>query len=218
MRPARVNVVLMGPPGSGKGTQAARIAERYGIPHISTGAILRAAVKADSPLGRAVKATIDAGSLVSDALMSDLVRERLAAADAARGFVLDGFPRTVVQAQALDAILDGEPLSIVLISVSAEEIIRRLMTRRVCESCGLAQSTSGGSEGEMCPYCGGTLVRRQDDDPQTVQHRLQTYAAFARPLIDYYRPRPAFAEVDGARHPDEVAAAVTGRIDSSIVR
>src|SRR5262245_27305002 len=161
----RLNVVLIGPPGSGKGTQAVRLAERYRIPHISTGDILRAAVRAQSALGQAVASTLTSGGLVSDDLMTDLVRERLAASDTARGFILDGFPRTVVQAEALDRIVGDVPLIITLIDVASEEIVRRLSLRRVCASCGLTQSVPdhGGDvdapdqdpHGDPCPYCGG---------------------------------------------------------------
>src|SRR3954463_13706884 len=139
----RLNLVLIGAPGSGKGTQAVRIAERYRIPHISTGDTLRAAVKGGTPLGREVAAIMAAGGLVSGEVMTDLVRERLGKSDATTGFVLDGFPRTTVQAEALDPILGHLPLVVALIDVSNAEIIRRLGSRRVCGSCGLTQSVSG---------------------------------------------------------------------------
>ena len=143
---APIDIIFIGPTGSGKGTQAVRIAERYGIPHISTGDILRAAVKAGTPLGRQVADTLASGGLVSDGLMTDLVRDRLAAPDTARGFLLDGFPRTVTQAEALDGILtalrrrpDG-CLIVALITVEDEAIVQRLGRRRLCESCGITQS------------------------------------------------------------------------------
>src|SRR4051812_27516933 len=153
----RTNIILIGPPGCGKGTQAARIAQRYGVPHVSTGDILRAAVKAGSPLGLQVAATLASRGLVGDGLMADLVRDRLAAPDMARGFILAGFPRTVDQAVALDGILCGAPLVIVLITVADETIVRRLGNRRVCESCAITQSasTNADAEPESCPYCGG---------------------------------------------------------------
>jgi adenylate kinase len=215
---ACVNVIFIGPPGSGKGTQAVRIAERYSIPHISTGEILRAAVKAGTELGKQVAATLAAGGLVDDGLMTDLVRSRLAQPDVARGFLLDGFPRTVKQGQALDDILGGAPLIVALISVPDDAIIRRLGNRRVCESCSITQSVSGGSEGqnESCPYCGGRLVRRQDDEPATVRRRLQNYAEFAEPLIEYYRNRPSFASIDGLQHPNKVTAALVAHIERQL--
>lgn len=211
-----VNIIFIGPPGSGKGTQAARIAERYRIPHISTGDILRAAVKAGTPLGLEVAATLAAGGLVSDDLITDLVRARLGAADVTGGFLLDGFPRTAAQAGTLDAILDGAPLIAVLISVADEAIVGRLGSRRVCESCAITQSvTEGSSEhGQSCPYCGGRLVRRPDDDPEVIRRRLATYAAFAGPLVDYYRQRPRFGSVDGLQAPQAVTAALVALIDS----
>jgi adenylate kinase len=215
---ARLNVVLIGPPGSGKGTQAVRLSERYGIPHISTGEILRAAVRDGTPLGQQVAATLASGALVGDALMTDLVAERLASPDARAGFVLDGFPRTVVQARALDDMLaasSSPALIVLLVSVADEAIVGRLGRRRLCASCGITQSVSEDSEpqADPCPYCGGSLVRREDDEPATVRRRLATYASFAEPITAFYRTRPRFASVDGLRHPDEVKAALCDHID-----
>jgi adenylate kinase len=211
-----VNIVLIGPPGCGKGTQAVRLAERYSIPHVSTGEILRAAVRAGTPLGRKVAATLASGSLVGDDMMTDLVRDRLAEADVARGFVLDGFPRTVVQARTLDDMRGAETMIVVLIEVPDAEIIRRMGTRRVCDACRLTQSVSDAlhPDSEPCPYCGGNLVRRPDDDPKTVRHRLATYAAFATPIIDHYRARPTFASIDGLQHADKVTLAVAKHVES----
>jgi adenylate kinase len=209
-----LNIVLIGPPGSGKGTQAVRIAQRYRIPHVSTGDILRAAVKADSPLGRQVASTLASGGLVSDDLMTDLVRARLSQPDVAGGVLLDGFPRTVGQARALDDILDDARPIVVLISAPDDAIVHRLGTRRVCESCAITQSVSDvGAQDEACPYCGGRLVRRPDDDPEVVRRRLATYAAYAGSLIACYRERPAFAEVDGLQAPSDVTAAIVAVID-----
>jgi adenylate kinase len=211
----RVTLVLIGPPGSGKGTQAARIAQRYSIPHISTGDILRAAVRAGSDLGRQVAAILASGGLVDDQLITGLVRERLAAADTDQGFILDGYPRTVVQARALEGILGNSRIIVALIAVGHEEIIRRLGSRRVCKSCGITQSITADADEvtEPCPYCGGALVRRQDDDPATVRHRLEMYAAYAEPLIAHYRASPTFLSVDGLREPDSVTAALSTLID-----
>jgi adenylate kinase len=211
----QMNLVLIGPPGSGKGTQALRLAERYAVPHISTGDILRAAVRARTPLGLQVAATLATGALVGDGLMTNLVRERLLKRDAAAGFVLDGFPRTVVQARALDEMPAAAVLVVALIAVADEEIVRRLGSRRVCDQCRITQSVSGvtDAQSEACPYCGGLLVRRQDDDPETVRHRLATYATFTDPVIAYYRPRPIFGSIDGLQHPDAVTAALCAHID-----
>ena len=220
----RLNMVLIGPPGSGKGTQAVRLAGRYGVPHISTGDILRAAVRAATPLGQQVSATLASGGLVGDDLITDLVRDRLARKDTGRGFVLDGFPRTVAQAHALDELfappdrapedpLPHAPLIVVLVAVSDQAIIGRLSRRRLCASCAITQSVSDDSEAEPCPYCGGTLVRREDDEPETVRRRLATYASFAEPVTDLYRSRLRFATVDGLRHPDAVTAALCAKIE-----
>jgi adenylate kinase len=211
---AAVNIVLIGPPGCGKGTQAVRLAERYAIPHISTGEILRAAVRAGTPLGRDVAATLASGSLVGDDMMTDLVRDRLAQPDVSGGFVLDGFPRTVVQARALDGILDASTI-VILIKVPDAEIVRRMGTRRVCDACRLTQSVSDAfhPDSEPCPYCGGNLVRRPDDDPRTVKHRLATYAEFAKPIVEHYRARPSFGSIDGTQHADKVTATITNLVD-----
>jgi len=212
---APVNVVLIGPPGCGKGTQAVRLAERYQIPHISTGEILRSAVRAGSELGRQVAETLTKGSLVSDDLMADLVRAHLAESDPARGFVLDGFPRTAGQARALDDQLGPAVMLVILIQVADAEIVRRMGTRRVCDSCRLTQSVADAfhPDSEPCPYCGGNLVRRPDDEPETVRHRLATYAEYATPVIEHYKTRRTFAVVDGLQHSDKVAAALGAYID-----
>jgi adenylate kinase len=210
-----VNVVLIGPPGCGKGTQAVRLAERYGIPHISTGEILRAAVRDGSELGRQVADILTKGSLVSDDLMTDLVRARLQESDVTPGFVLDGFPRTVGQCHALDEMLGPRPMMVILIDVPDAEIVRRMGTRRVCDACRLTQSVADAfhPDSEPCPYCGGNLVRRPDDEPETVRHRLATYARYATPVLDHYKSRPSFAVVDGLQHSDKVAAALAAHID-----
>ena len=214
------NLVLIGPPGSGKGTQAQRLARRYRIPHISTGDILRQAVRDNTPLGRQVAAMIARGALVNDDLISDLVRHRLGQPDARSGFLLDGFPRTVVQAHVLDELIDGAPLLVILLEVDNEAIVRRLSSRRICNSCGLTQSVSDESDphSEACPYCGGTLVRRDDDDPDTIRHRLATYESFAGPVVAHYRSRPGFIAIDGLRSPDEVSAALFHAIDEGLRR
>jgi len=207
--------VLLGPPGSGKGTQATRLADRLSIPHISTGDILRAAVKAGTPLGQQVAGIMASGGLVGDDLITDLVRDRLAQPDASRGFVLDGYPRTRAQAQALDTMRPPESFTIALIQVPDEAIVKRMSSRRVCDGCGLTQSVSpdSKSEAETCPYCGGDLIVRPDDNPGTVRRRLATYADAATPVIQYYRLHLRYGEVNGLQHADNVTAALLAHID-----
>jgi adenylate kinase len=211
----RVHIILLGPPGSGKGTQALRIAERYDIPHISTGHILREAVRSGSELGRQVGATIAAGSLVSDALITEIVQARLREPDVASGALLDGFPRTVAQAEALDTMVRPDHLIVLLLDVDDEEIVRRMMRRRICRSCGITQTVpeTEAEEAGHCPRCGDPLVRREDDAPEIVRYRLRTYAALAEPLIAFYTNRPGFAAVDGLQPPEIVTAALFAHID-----
>lgn len=206
--------MLLGPPGSGKGTQANRIAGQLSIPHISTGDILRAAVKAGTPLGKQVSGIMTAGGLVGDALITDLVRERLGEPDTVAGFVLDGYPRTAAQAEALDTMRPPDSLVVALIEVPDDAIVKRMSSRRVCDSCGLTQSVSAesGPDVEHCPYCGGQLIVRPDDHPDTVRRRLETYAEVATPVIDYYRGRGGFGEVNGLQHADRVTAALHAHI------
>jgi adenylate kinase len=206
-----LNLVLIGPPGSGKGTQAIRIARRYQVPHISTGDILRQAVRDETPLGREVAATLAAGGLVGDELISDLVQARLERSDTAAGFLLDGFPRTTAQAQLLDRLRSD--LVVIHFAVPEQEIIHRLSTRRCCRSCNLTQSVSDADAPADCPYCGGSLVRRDDDEPATVRKRLATYTALAEPLIALYRSRPAFLTVNGKQAPDRVSEDLFRGID-----
>jgi adenylate kinase len=210
-----VHIILLGPPGSGKGTQAVRIAEHYGIPHISTGHILRDAVRSGSELGRQVGATIAAGSLVSDALITDIVRARLQQQDARHGALLDGFPRTVAQADALDTVVRPDDQIVLLLEVPDEEIVRRMARRRVCQSCGITQTVpeTEVDEAGHCPRCGDVLVRRDDDAPEVVRHRLRTYRALADPLVAYYKDRPGFAVVDGTQPPEKVTKASFDHID-----
>jgi adenylate kinase len=152
-------------------------------------------------------------------MMTDLVRERLAQRDVTPGFVLDGFPRTVVQARALDGMIGANAI-VVLIEVPGSEIVRRMGTRRVCDACRLTQSVSDAfhPDSEPCPYCGGNLVRRPDDEPDTVRRRLAMYAAFAAPIIDHYRTRPAFGSIHGTQHAEKVTAAITDHIDTCLKR
>ena len=214
-----LNLMLMGPPGAGKGTQARRLAREFQMPHVATGDILREAVQAGSQLGRAAKAIMDAGQLVGDEIVIGIVRQRLQRPDAATGFVLDGFPRTVSQAEALDVMLERRsPLVVIDIAVDDADIIRRLSKRRVCTACGTIVGTADGAPPAECPDCGGPLVQRSDDAESVVRERLAVYRERTAPLIDYYRDRPTFRSVDGSLTEDEVAAEVADAARRSTVR
>lgn len=199
-----LNLLMLGPPGAGKGTQAERFARNHGIPRISTGDILREAVHAGTDVGLQAKAIMDRGELVGDDVMIGIVRERLQRTDAAGGFVLDGFPRTVAQAAALDGIMSArDPLIVVDIVVPEDELVRRLSSRMICEDCG---ANAPVAHGPTCEQCGGKLVQRTDDSDSVVLERLKVYHRQSEPLVEYYRVRPTFRSINGAQAPDQVAA------------
>lgn len=198
-----MNIVLLGAPGAGKGTQAAKLVEKYHLPHISTGDMLRAAVKEGTPLGVKAKEFMDAGELVPDDVIIGLVTERLQDDDTANGFILDGFPRTSIQAVALDGELSklSRPLdAALLIDVDPEVIVRRLTSRRMCKNCGYI----GSDKDSTCPKCGGEMYQRDDDNETTVRNRLKVYETSTAPLIDYYRGCDLLVRIDGDRDPDVV--------------
>ncbi len=214
-----LSVIMMGPPGAGKGTQAEHFARERNLLKVSTGDILREAIKAQTALGRAAKATMEQGKLVDDPTMIGIVRERLMKPDAMRGFVLDGFPRTVAQARALDQIIterDGGPLIVVDIVVPERDLVRRLAGRRICSSCGANADPFESSESaDRCKRCGGQFVQRTDDSEEVVLRRLKVYERDTRPLVDYYRDRPTFRIVNGAQVPERVAHELAAVIDSA---
>src|SRR6185503_8533917 len=206
-----LNLVMLGPPGAGKGTQARQLRRKWNIPHISTGAMLRDAVQAGTPLGREVAAIMESGGLINDEVITRVVTERLAYPDTQAGFLLDGFPRTIPQAQSLDQIVAGRsPLIIVEIVLTEAEVIRRLASRMVCAECG----TNATGEGEACHDCGGPLVPRADDREQVVLNRLQVYRNQTEPLVRYYGERPTYCRIDGARLPDDVTADIITAVES----
>lgn len=202
-------ILLMGPPGAGKGTQAAKLVESFDIPHISTGDMFRAAVKEGTPLGRKAKEYMDAGQLVPDSVTIGIVKERLAKADCQKGFILDGFPRTLDQAAALDVSLDelGIKLDrVVNITASEDELVLRMTGRRICKGCGATYHVKfnpSGADGK-CDKCGGELYQREDDKEETVKKRLAVYQAQTQPLIEYYREKGLYTEIDGLQPIDEV--------------
>jgi len=199
-----LNLVLLGPPGAGKGTQATHLQRMWGIPHISTGAMLRDAVKRQTPLGQEVEAVMATGGLIDDRLITGIVRERLRETDCRGGFLLDGFPRTVPQARALDRLIVGRaPLVILEVACPDQDILRRLASRVVCSECG--QNAQEEGEFATCHDCGGPLVQRKDDEEAVVRNRLIVYRDQTAPLIDYYQDRPTFCRVDGAQLFDAVA-------------
>lgn len=208
---AALNVVMLGPPGAGKGTQAERLARSRSLPKISTGDILREAVQAGTGLGLVAKATMEAGNLVGDDVMIGIVRERLDREDARRGFVLDGFPRTVVQATALDTMVDGRgPLCVLDIAVPEDVLVRRLATRRICSRCGVNAAVEWTGD---CQKCGGKLKARIDDGVEIVRERLKVYLRQTKPLVDYYSTRSTFRSIDGNQPPDRVTAKIDAVLD-----
>ncbi len=202
-----MNIVLLGAPGAGKGTQAAKLVEECGLCHISTGDILREAVKDATPLGLKAKSYMDAGDLVPDDLIIDLMRDRIQQPDPDKGVILDGFPRTTTQAVALDTMLAEleRPLdAALLIDVDSEVIVARLCSRRMCRDCGYIGSAADGA----CPKCGGEMYQRDDDNEATVRNRLDVYEKSTSPLIDYYRGCELLVTIDGDRAPEDVFADV----------
>src|SRR5437899_1798534 len=238
-----LNLVMLGSPGAGKGTQAERFARSRGIPKVSTGDMLRDAVTAGTDLGRRAKAIMDRGELVSDDVMIGIVRDRLARPDAASGFILDGFPRTVAQARALDTIMEGrDPLIVLSLVVPESELVRRLSMRMICADCGANAGSVAdaamtaekvvmppGADGSgpesvsalhattgpaRCRRCGGRLVQRADDDATVVLERLRVYEEQTKPLVEYYRRRPTFRSIDGAQAADRVAADMASAVEA----
>ncbi|NOY46535.1 MAG: adenylate kinase [Deltaproteobacteria bacterium] len=210
-----MRLILLGPPGAGKGTQAKRLIERYGIPQISTGDILRAAVRDGTDLGKKAKEYMDAGKLVPDEVVIGIIEERLQEADCAKGFILDGFPRTVAQADALNRVLAnlGQAIDhVVSIEVPDEELVERLTGRRTCRGCGAmyhVKFSPPKAEG-VCDKCGGELYQRDDDREETIRARLKVYHDQTAPLVEYYEKAGLLRRIPGQGSVDEIYARIEG--------
>ncbi len=218
-----VRVIFLGPPGAGKGTQAQALAGEWGVPHVATGDMLREAVAAKTPLGLEAKRHMDAGGLVPDDVVIGLVGERLAQPDAKAGVVLDGFPRTVTQAEALDALFARTGLTldrVVFFDVSRDELLRRLTGRRVCRACGRTFHlvSAPPKVAGKCDACGGELYQRVDDSEATVATRLDVYQKQTAPLLDYYRGRGLLAQVRGEGSVNQVADAIRKAAGQAVAR
>ena len=208
-----MRLLIMGRPGAGKGTQAANIKEYYGIPHISTGDMFRAAIKEGTELGKLAKSYMDKGALVPDEVTIGIVKERLLKDDCKKGFLLDGFPRNVLQAEALDSFMKEQGISldaVLDVNVDASILIRRIVGRRICKTCGATYHIDFNKpkkEG-ICDKCGGGLILRDDDKPETVLKRLGVYHEQTQPLIDYYTEAGILKEVDGTIDINDVFAEI----------
>lgn len=204
-----MNIILMGLPGAGKGTQASKIIKKYPIPHISTGDMFRLAIKNETELGMEAKSYMDEGALVPDSVTIGIVRERLSQSDAKDGFLLDGFPRTVEQAEALNEIMDEFGAKIdrtINVDVDEEELINRLTGRRICEVCGTAYHLvfNPPKQEGVCDLDGGKLYQREDDNPETVANRLEVNLKQTQPLLDFYKDQGILLNVDGSKDIDDV--------------
>ncbi len=213
-----MRLILLGPPGAGKGTQAKRLIERYGIPQISTGDILRAAVREGTDLGKTAKKYMDAGKLVPDEVVIGIIEERLKEPDCAKGYILDGFPRTVAQADALTDVLARMGKSIdhvVSIEVPDEELVERLTGRRTCRSCGAMYHVkfSPPQKPGVCDKCGGDLFQRDDDKEETIRARLKVYQEQTAPLIAYYEKAGLLRRVSGVGTVDEIYGRILGVLE-----
>ncbi len=204
-----MNIILLGPPGGGKGTQAKRIVEKYGIPHIATGDILRDAVAKGTELGKKAKEYMERGELVPDEIVIGIVKERIKKPDCEKGFLLDGFPRTINQAEALDDMLKelGKKIdAVIYIDVPEDEVVKRISYRRSCRKCGAVYNLiySPPKEDNKCDKCGGELYQRDDDKEEVVRQRFKVYMENTAPLIEYYEKRGILYRVDGTKSIDDV--------------
>ncbi|EJH4555004.1 adenylate kinase [Staphylococcus pseudintermedius] len=214
-----MNIILMGLPGAGKGTQASEIIKKYPIPHISTGDMFRKAIKDETELGKEAKSYMDRGELVPDEVTVGIVKERISEDDAKKGFLLDGFPRTIEQAEALNSILEelGRTIdAVVNIEVPEEELMNRLTGRRICETCGITYHLVFNPpkvEG-ICDIDGGKLYQREDDNPETVANRLEVNVKQSKPILEFYNQKGLLKNIDGSKHIDEVTSDVIEILES----
>ncbi len=199
-----MKIVLLGAPGSGKGTQASRISEKYNLPHISTGDIFREITKSRTPLGNMVKELIDGGNMCPDHLTVEIVKERLSRPDCKNGYILDGFPRDIAQAKAFEGFGDPNPDFVINLDVDLNKIEKRITGRRNCSKCNNSFHVDHIGDVKFCPHCGGELVIRKDDNPEAVKERLKVYKTSTEPLIDYYREKGLLTTIDGDKAIDEV--------------
>jgi len=206
-----MNIILLGAPGAGKGTQASKISDNYSLPHISTGDIFRENIKNQTPIGLLAKSYIDQGQLVPDEVTCKIVEERISREDCKNGYMLDGFPRTIAQAEALDKITNID--LVINIDVDFSLLLDRLCGRRVCKDCGESYHVSRLNGETKCARCGGDLYQRKDDNPETVQSRLDVYNAQTSPLIEYYSKKGLLFNVVGNTTPEDVYAEVSKKLD-----
>jgi adenylate kinase len=207
-----MNIILLGAPGAGKGTQASKIVDAYKLPHISTGDIFRENIKNQTPIGLLAKSYIDKGALVPDEVTCKIVEERISREDCKNGYMLDGFPRTIAQAEALDKITKID--LVINIDVDFSLLLDRLCGRRVCKDCGESYHITRLNGETKCARCGGDLYQRKDDNPETVQSRLDVYNAQTAPLIEYYTNKGVIFNVDGSTTPEAVNTIVSAKLDS----
>jgi adenylate kinase len=203
---ARLNLIVLGKQGAGKGTQSTALSERYGIPHVSTGDMLRNAVKAENELGKKVAAILDAGDLVSDDIVNELVHDRFKESDAQKGILLDGFPRTIGQAEALEMMLGADGIKLCInLDVPIDLVTQRLSSRRICQECGTTYKDSDVEAiSGTCSVCGGDVIQRTDDYPEAIRQRLMNYERDTEPLLSFYGSRDLLVTVNGDQSPEAV--------------